>query len=207
MTVSLWNPATSSFYTNSTFTNGSWSVDLVLTPGTGVLVYTPSPFNATFVGTVLNHDGSIYTGNLTLPPLFSEPNGIYLVGDKCPVVDVGTNIFLNIIGRMPFVGEQVIQISGTSTYLGSGMWDSVPTLDVGDAAYLKIMAEPSPWLTIVYANNQAIVSWPLSFSGWTLQTNSDLANGTWGSYNGLITNNTVTNTVSASDLFFRLSYQ
>jgi hypothetical protein len=87
------------------------------------------------------------------------------------------------------------------------MWDSVPTLGVSDAAFLNVMTEPPPWLSIVYANNQVIVSWLSSLSGWTLQTNSDLAIGAWGNYTGSITNNTVTNTPSANNLFFRLSYQ
>ena len=159
-------------------------------------------------GTVLNHDGSSYSdAPIPPPPLFTGANGVYFLGDKAPVLDVGTNIFLNIIGRMPFVGEQVIQVSGTSTYLGNGRWDSVPTLGISNAAFLNIMTEPPPWLTIVYTNNQVIVSWRSTPSSWTLQTNSDLANGSWGNYPGPTTNNTVSNLPSATTLFFRLSYQ
>jgi hypothetical protein len=36
-----------------------------------------------------------------------------LLGDKSPVLDTGRNIFLNILGRLPHIGEQVIQLSGT----------------------------------------------------------------------------------------------
>jgi len=39
---------------------------------------------------------------------------------------------------------------------------------------------PPPLLTIIYANNHAIVSWPASVSGWTLQTNNQLVAGAWG---------------------------
>ena len=207
-TVSLWNPATRSYETNSVFTNGSWSVDLVLPPGTGALIVTPMQFTNSIEGYVLNHDGSPFAANgpLLPPPLFSSANGIYLLGDKSPIIDAGTNIFLNIIGRMPFVGEQVISLSGTSTYLGNGMWDSIPTLGIGEAAFLNVMTEPSPLLSIACTNNQAIVSWPFSPSSWTLQTNSDLATGSWGNYAGTIVNNTVTNPPSAGNLFFRLSY-
>jgi hypothetical protein len=206
-TVSLWNPVTSSFDISSTYTNGAWSVDLQLPPGTGALVITPKPFTNVIIGVTLNHDGSLFLGDdLTPPPAFSGPNGIYLLGDKSPLIDVGTNIFINIIGRMPFVGEQVTQLSGTSTYLGNGIWDSVPTLGLGDAAFLNIMTEPPPLLTILCTNNQAIISWPSTTSVWTLQTNSDLITGAWGEYIGPIVNNTVTNSTSAGNLFFRLSY-
>jgi uncharacterized repeat protein (TIGR03803 family) len=60
-------------------------------------------------------------------------------------------------------------------------------------------------LTIVYANQQAIVSWPSSVSGWTLQTNNNLATGTWGNYAGPIINNIVTNSPTQGKLFFRLA--
>ena len=56
--VSLWNPSTSSFANTSTFTNGSWTIDLLLPPGTGALVIAPSAFTNTIAGAVLDHDGS-----------------------------------------------------------------------------------------------------------------------------------------------------
>ena len=208
-TVSLWNPTTSSFDTTSTFTNGAWTIDLMLPSGAGALVVTPSTFFIDYIGYVTDHDGNFISNNADLflpPPVFLGPNGTYLLGDKAPIVDVGTNIFLNIIGRIPFVGEQVTQLSGTSTFLGNGMWDSVPTLEVGEAALLNIMTEPSPQLTIVYTNNEAIISWPSTRSVWTLQTNNNLATGAWGNYIGPIINNTVTNSPSAGNAFFRLSY-
>jgi uncharacterized repeat protein (TIGR03803 family) len=63
---------------------------------------------------------------------------------------------------------------------------------------------PPPSLTIIYANNQAIVSWPSSVSGWTLQTNNQLAAGAWGNYSGPIISNTITNSPTKGNLFFRL---
>ena len=65
---------------------------------------------------------------------------------------------------------------------------------------------PSPSLTIGYTLNRAIVSWPSSVSGWTLQTNNNLATGTWSNYTGPIINNTVTNSPTQGKLFFRLKY-
>jgi hypothetical protein len=62
----------------------------------------------------------------------------------------------------------------------------------------------APLLTITYSGNQAIVSWPLSATGWTLQTNNNLATGIWGNYAGSVVNNRATNSPPAGNLFFRL---
>jgi hypothetical protein len=61
-------------------------------------------------------------------------------------------------------------------------------------------------LTITRSGNQAIVSWPSSASGWTLQTNNNLANGTWGNYGGQVVNNSVTNSPLTGNLFFPLTH-
>jgi hypothetical protein len=63
----------------------------------------------------------------------------------------------------------------------------------------------APLLTITYAGNQAIVSWPPFVTGWTLQTNANLASPTWGNYLGSILNNSVTNAPPKGNLFFRLA--
>ena len=190
------------------FTNGAWSTNLILPPGTGALVVAPSAFIFTIVGYVLNHDGSPLTNPdaLTPPPVYSGLNGLVLLGDKAPVSNTGTNIFINILGRLPYKWEQVITLSSTSTYLGHGNWDSLPTLALGEAAFLFIMSEPVPSLTIIYTNNQAIVSWPFSESDWTLQTNSTLSASTWGNYQGSIVNNRISISWPVGNLFFRLSY-
>ncbi len=206
--ISLWNPATLQFETNSTFTNGSWTTNLILPPGTGALVIAPSPFITTCEGYPLDHGGNTPTNFNVFPPppLYTGPNGLFLLGDKAPVTDTGTDIFLNLIGRIPFVGEQIITLTGTNTYLGNGMWDSVPALLVGSSAFLNIKSEPPPFLTIVYDNGQAIVSWPPTVSVWTLQTNDDLAAGTWVDYAGPVVNNSVTNSSPTGNLFYRLTY-
>ncbi|MCX6922566.1 MAG: hypothetical protein NT154_05025 [Verrucomicrobia bacterium] len=206
-TVSLWNPSTLAFDTTSTFSNGSWSIDLLLPPGIGALLITPSSFHQTYVGAILNHDGSLWSGYAVIPaPVFSGPDGIYLLGDKRLINNTGTNIFINILGRLPFTGEQVSSLTSTSTYLGHGVWDSVPTLEVGQAAFFHIKSEPALSLNIIHTNNQVIVSWPPLVSDWTLQTNNNLATGTWGKYQGSIINRSVTNSMLTGDLFFRLSY-
>jgi hypothetical protein len=62
----------------------------------------------------------------------------------------------------------------------------------------------APLLTITYAGNQAVVSWSPSVTGWTLQTNANLATPTWGNYLGNVVNNSVTNAPPKGNLFFRL---
>ena len=62
----------------------------------------------------------------------------------------------------------------------------------------------APTLTITHVGNQAIVSWDPSVTGWTLQTNNNLATGTWGNYTGTVVNNSVTNAPPTGNLFFRL---
>ncbi|SRR5581483_1193816 len=61
----------------------------------------------------------------------------------------------------------------------------------------------APLLTITSVGNKVIVSWPLSATGWTLQTNNDLATGNWGNY-GPVVNNRITNSPPTGKLFFRL---
>lgn len=79
------------------------------------------------------------------------------------------------------------------------------SLTGGFWAIYAVQTPGAPLLTITYSNNQAIVSWPASETGWTLQTNTSLvAPGNWGNYLGTIVNNTVTNTPPRGNLFFRL---
>jgi hypothetical protein len=142
--VSLWNPATLSFDTTSTFSAGFWSLDFVLNPGTGARLTTPSAFINTFVGEVLMRDGGPFTEPFPLPPLYAGPNGLLLRADIMPMASSGANIFLNILGRGPNVGEQVIKLNSVSTYLGEDAWDVTPTLAVGEAVFLNVGPVPEP---------------------------------------------------------------
>jgi hypothetical protein len=60
-------------------------------------------------------------------------------------------------------------------------------------------------LTDQYIGNKAIVSWSPSVTGWTLQTNANLALPTWGNYSGAIVNHSVTNAPPKGNVFFRLT--
>jgi len=85
-------------------------------------------------------------------------------------------------------------VTGGNYSLTGGFW-----------ALYAVQAPGAPLLTITYFGNQAIVSWPPSVTGWTLQTNANLATPTWGNYLGTIVNNSVTNSPPKGNLFFRLA--
>ena len=73
-----------------------------------------------------------------------------------------------------------------------------------------IQTPGAPLLTITYAGNKAIVSWPSPSTGFVLQTNSNLVTGTWGNYGGIVGDNgtikTETNSAPIGKLFFRLAH-
>ena len=85
------------------------------------------------------------------------------------------------------------QLTGGDYSLTGGFW-----------AIYAIQTPGAPLLTIRGAGNRVIVSWPASVTGWTLQTNVNLATPTWGNYLGATVNNSVTNSPPPMDLFFRL---
>ncbi len=72
-------------------------------------------------------------------------------------------------------------------------------------AMINVVQMPgAPLLTITYAGNQAVVSWNPSVSGYTLQTNANLASPAWGNYLGNVVNNSATNAPPTGNVFFRL---
>jgi hypothetical protein len=100
----------------------------------------------------------------------------------------------------------VFSVSGTvgQPDAGGAMAGGNYSLTGGFWSLYAVQALGAPFLTITYANNQAIVSWPSSVTGWTLQTNGNLATTNWVNYGGQIVNNSVTNSPPKGILFFRL---
>ena len=78
------------------------------------------------------------------------------------------------------------------------------SLTGGFWAIYAVQTPGAPLLTITHIGNKAIVSWDPTISGWTLQTNVNLATATWGNYQGTVVNNSVTNTPPPKNLFYRL---
>ena len=85
-------------------------------------------------------------------------------------------------------------MSGGGYSLTGGFWSLIQVVQTPGA----------PTLIITHVGNQAIVSWDPSATGWTLQTNNNLATGTWGNYLGTVVNNSVTNAPPKGNVFFRL---
>jgi hypothetical protein len=86
------------------------------------------------------------------------------------------------------------QMTGGSYSLTGGFWSLISVVQTAGM----------PNLTISQVGNQAIVSWDSAVTGWTLQTNVNLATPTWGNYLGPIGNNRATNASPKGNLFFRL---
>ena len=153
-TVSLWNAMQNQYTPSATFSGGAWSGDLALEPGTGALLNTPSLFTNTFVGTVLDLNGSGWDGLSLHPPQpFSGPNGLYLLSSQCPValpVSGGPSTFEAIIGRAPREGEQVTtldpltQTYATTTFVGGAWNNGDPSLAIGQAALFNLGPVPEP---------------------------------------------------------------
>ena len=78
------------------------------------------------------------------------------------------------------------------------------SLTGGYWALYAVQTPGAPLLSITHIGNQAIVWWSPSVTGWTLQTNNNLAAGSWGNYAGMISNNSVTNSPPKGNLIFRL---
>jgi len=86
------------------------------------------------------------------------------------------------------------EMTGGNYSLTGGFW-----------ALFAVQTPGAPLLTITHIGSKAIVSWDPSVTGWTLQTNVNLATpATWGNYLGPIVNNSATNSPPPNDLFFRL---
>jgi hypothetical protein len=107
----------------------------------------------------------------------------------------GINYSVNgTIGQADASGAMTGPVTGTNYYcVTGGFW-----------SLFAVQTPGAPLLTINYASNQAVVSWPPLVTGWALQTNANLATPTWGNYLGTIINNSVTNAPPNGNLFFRL---
>jgi len=104
---------------------------------------------------------------------------------------IGTNYSVSgTIGQPDASGA----MSGGNYSVTGGFWSLIQVIQTPGA----------PTLNITLVGNQAIVSWDPSATGWTLQTNSSLATGTWGNYLGSVANNSATNAPPTGTVFFRL---
>jgi hypothetical protein len=104
----------------------------------------------------------------------------------------------NILSLRLFAADN--QVSYLFSSRQGGSVSNSPTLVI-----TAIQTPVTPALSIIFTNNQTVVSWPASATNWTLQTNSDLTTTNWGNYGSTVVNNTVTNSSLDGNLFFRLT--
>ena len=100
----------------------------------------------------------------------------------------------------------VYAVTGTAGQPDAGpvLSDGYYTLTGGFWSLIAVQTAGAPFLSLSHAGNKVVVSWDSSVTGWTLQTNVNLAKPTWGNYLGAMANNSVTNAPPPSNLFFRL---
>jgi len=87
------------------------------------------------------------------------------------------------------------------------------TAIVGSAAYFNLITTPappsSPMLTIVTSGTNILVEWPASATGYTLEFSTNLSATNWSTALPapvvVNSNNVVTNGISSTRMFFRLS--
>lgn len=170
-TLALWNTPAQQFVQTSVFTSGSWTLNLILPPGTGTLLTTPSLFTVQIAGEVQNASGGPLSSNASdgfdlLPPSpFAGPDGVYLFSSKLAAVlpfnsggnnsppNTDFDAFSLIIGRPPNSGESVTRLDTasqtcfTTTFDGVGWNNGIPGLAVGEAAFFNVgpvvVPEPS----------------------------------------------------------------
>ena len=100
----------------------------------------------------------------------------------------------------------VYQVSGTigQPDASGPMTGGSYSLTGGFWSIYAVQTSGAPLLYITQVGNKAVVWWSPSVTGWTLQTNVNLATPTWGNYLGPVVNNSVTNVPPPMNLFFRL---
>jgi hypothetical protein len=179
-TVSLWNSALNQYSSTATFLGTGWSSNPMLNPGMGALLNTSTLFVDTFVGNVLNFDGSPWSDVPIEPMPFTGPAGHYLFSSKMPVplsghaFDPAQNefsVFESIIGRAPQNGEQVTTLDSltqlyTTTTFMNGVWNNGdPSLAAGQAAMFNIEAIPEPYAWVLLAVGLGVLGLGRSFRG------------------------------------------
>jgi hypothetical protein len=219
-TLWLWDPGSRTFDPISTYLTGQgWTADFAFDPGQGALLYAPVAFTNTFVGVIMEPDGSPFCpdGPFILPAPFAGPTGAYLLSSKLAATLSGSNAFQLILGREVQEGEQFTWLdAATQTYHTTmflrGVWSNgEPMLPVGTSAffYIYAYAYAAPSLQILPLNSNVVLSWPISAPDFVLETSSNLYSGAiWMPLtNGIATNLVnfvLTNSAKAAKAFYRL---
>ena len=104
----------------------------------------------------------------------------------------------------------VFSISGTigQPDAGGALTGGNYSLTGGYWSLFALQTPGTPLLTITSSGNNAVISWPVSATSFTLQTNGTLATANWFNYGGIVNTNAgiynVIITPPKGNLFFRL---
>ena len=101
----------------------------------------------------------------------------------------------------------VYSVSGTIGQQDAGgpMTGGNYSLTGGFWAIYAVQTPGAPTLFINKSGiNQVVVYWDQTVTGYTLQTNANLATPAWGNYLGTVVNNSTTNSPPTGSVFFRL---
>jgi len=130
----------------------SWSINYSLNLGEGGALNSPSSWINTFVGEVVAYSNIVSDLGGSMPWAPNYANGLHLVACPMPLGGSISNMFANVVGRSPGIGEWVkilnesSQTYITATFNGSS-WDNNPNLPVAQAAWFNLgpvnVPEPS----------------------------------------------------------------
>ncbi|MBI3852045.1 MAG: hypothetical protein HY298_17440 [Verrucomicrobia bacterium] len=116
--------------------------------------------------------------------------------------DTGYGVAVNANGNIAVSGYLVDLTtfdSQTAYGLPNGTSGYVTHINDND----RVGAVAPPVLSITHSGNQVTISWPLSVTGFTLETRGDVASGLWTPVGGVV-NNSVTFTAGSGSAFYRL---
>jgi hypothetical protein len=210
-TLSL-NTASPAFPSTPMLTSGgTWSGSTLLLDPTATNVLTFNTGSFTTYTTGLGGEVSYQLLNPAGTAIIPKAQSVYVpsVGLTQPALTSFTLAPGTLVNGSSYIVKadySQIENLNTTTFTGTG----IPANFIGEShyaahTYITVLAQ-TPTLTSTLAGNQVIISWPPTSTGWTLQTNNNLATGTWGNYLGPVGNNSITNSVPAGNLFFRLTH-
>lgn len=204
------NTASPTFPPNPMLTNGgTWSGGVLVLDSrlTNILTFNAGSFTTytNGLGGWINYQLLNASGTAIVP----KPQSVYIptAGFTNPALNSFTIAVGTLVAGQTYIVQadfnQIADVN-TNAFTGTGITGN----PLGASFYTTstfITVQTIPLLACVSAGNGVIVSWPSAVTGWTLQTNKNLATGAWGNYLGSVSSNSVTSSPPVGNRFFRLT--